>query len=135
MSRPVGLTKDAGFEIGLSRTVDVPPDRAWAVIVSDVGVRTWLGDGVRLPAEKGRNYESVEGTRGQIRSYHASGRLRLTGQPASWHHPTTVQVTVSERGGKSVIRFHQERLVDPAERARQREHWRAVMDDIVALLC
>lgn len=134
MSRTVGLTKDAGFEIGLCRTVDVPPDRALATIVGDQGVRTWLGDGVRLPAEKGTTYETVDGTRGQIRSYHPSGRLRLTWQPAGWDHPTIVQVTVSERRGKSVIRFHQERLVDPAERARQRDHWRAVMDEVVALL-
>lgn len=134
MSKPIGLTQDVGFEIGVSRTVDTPASRAWDVIVSDEGVRTWLGSGVHFPAEKGTGYRTDDGTRGEIRSFHPFGRLRLTWQPQDWDHETTVQVTVSERNGKAVVRFHQERLADAGERARQREHWRAVMDDIVALL-
>ncbi|WP_395727983.1 SRPBCC domain-containing protein [Nakamurella sp.] len=131
---PVGLTRDAGFEIGVSRTVDLPPDQVWRSLVSDDGVATWLGAGVRLPdpaAAKGTRYRTTDGTRGEIRSLHPTGRLRLTWQPPDWDHESTVQVTVSVRGGRTVIRFHQERLSDPAERARQREHWRAVLDAVV----
>lgn len=137
MSRPIGLTQDAGFEIGVSRTVDADPARVWEAVVSQDGVRTWLGDGVHLPADPatagGTRYRTADGTRGEIRSVHAFGRLRLTWQPRDWEHESTVQVTVSERNGKAVLRFHQERLADPDERERQRAHWRAVMDDIVAL--
>jgi uncharacterized protein YndB with AHSA1/START domain len=132
---PIGLTRDAGFEIGVSRTVDAPPGRVWEVLVSEAGVATWLGPGVRLPADptaaKGTPYRTADGTRGEIRSFHPAGRLRLTWQPPDWDHESTVQVTVTSRGGRSVIRFHQERLAGPDERARQREHWRAVMDAVV----
>lgn len=34
------------------------------------------------------------------------------------------------RDGRASLRFHQERLADADERARQRGHWRAVMDRI-----
>ena len=137
-STPVGLTRDAGFEIGVSRTVDLPPDRVWRTLVSDEGVAVWLGAGVQLPTDpaiaKGTPYRTADGTRGEIRSFHSTGRLRLTWQPPGWDHESTVQVTVSSRGGRTVLRFHQERLADPAERARQRAHWRAVMDAVVDLL-
>lgn len=132
---PVGLTRDAGFEIGVSRTVDRPADRVWRTLVSDEGVAIRLGAGVQLPTDpvcaKGTRYRTADGTHGQIRSFHPTGRLRLTWQPPGWDHESTVQVTVSSRGGRTVIRFHQERLADPAERARQREHRRAVLDAVV----
>ncbi len=128
MSKPTGLTRDVGFEIGVSRTVDAPLSDVWDAVVGDEGVRIWLGDGVRLPAGKGTAYETADGTIGEIRSFHPNDRIRLTWRPPGWDHETTVQVTVSGRNGRTVIRFHQERLADPDERARQREHWRSVMD-------
>ncbi|WP_307853532.1 hypothetical protein [Kitasatospora sp. RG8] len=45
-----------------------------------------------------------------------------------------MQLTVTPAGGGTVLRFHQERLGDPAERARQREHWRSVIDAVAAEL-
>jgi hypothetical protein len=33
-----------------------------------------------------------------------------------------------------MVRFHQERLADAAEREQQRAHWRAVLDAVVAAL-
>lgn len=134
MSTPVGLTREAGFEIGVSRTVDAPADRVWHSLTSEDGLATWLGAGVRIPdpdTAKGTPYRTSDGTRGEFRSVHPGGRLRLTWQPAGWDHDSTVQLTVSSRTGRTVIRFHQERLTGPDERERQREHWRSVMDAVV----
>ena len=114
--------------------MDIALAKVWAAIVDDDGVRTWLGDGVHLPAHRGTPYTTATGTRGEFRSFHPNDRIRLTWRPTEWDHESTVQVTVSERGGRTVIRFHQERLADPAERERQRGHWRAVMDELVEAL-
>ncbi len=132
--RPVGLTRDTAFEIGVSRTTDIALAQVWAAIVDDDGVRTWLGDGVHLPADRGTPYTTAAGTTGEIRSFHHNDRIRLTWRPADWDHESTVQVTVSERGGGTVVRFHQERLADAAERERQRAHWREVMNELVEKL-
>ncbi|HEY5879100.1 MAG TPA: SRPBCC domain-containing protein [Nakamurella sp.] len=129
--RPVGLTREAGFEIGVSRTVDIPLERIWDILVSGEGTRTWLGDGVNLPAERGTTYRTTDGTAGEIRSFHPNDRVRLTWRPDDWDHESIVQVTVSSRGGRTVVRFHQERLADPDERERQRAHWRGVLDELV----
>ena len=136
-STPVGLTRDAGFEIGVSRTVDAPPDRVWRSLTEPAGVAIWLGAGVLIPdpdGAKGTPYRTADGTRGEFRSVHPVGRLRLTWQPPDADHETIVQLTVSSRAGRTVIRFHQERMTAPDERERQRAHWRAVMDAVVARL-
>nr|MDT0666443.1 SRPBCC domain-containing protein [Micromonospora sp. DSM 115978] len=131
--RAIGRTKDVGFEIEVSKTVPYPVDAVWQFLVSRDGVSRWLGDGARLPASKGERYETADGTTGELRSLRSGDRVRLTWRPPGRSHDTTVQVTVSASGsGKTVLRFHQEWLADAAERASQRDHWRAVLADVLA---
>lgn len=128
----IGQTKDVGFNIGVSRTLPFPREVVWAAIMSPEGVALWLGEGATLV--KGERYETIEGTVGEVRSLHPFDRVRLTWHPRDWDHESTVQVAISASGAKTVLRFHQERLDGPEERARQRDHWREVMDSIVDLL-
>ena len=129
----VGQTKDVGWHIGVSKTVPHPVEHVWALLTSRDGLRLWLGD-VELSTAKGDRYETPNGTVGEIRSFHEHNRVRLTWRPADWDHDTTVQVAVVGQGDKTMLRFHQEWLADADERARQREHWRAVMASVEAAL-
>jgi uncharacterized protein YndB with AHSA1/START domain len=130
----VGQTRDVGFEIGVSRTVPLPRQVVWDFLTSPDGQAVWLGPGARLAPERGHRYETADGTGGEVRSFRELDRIRLTWRPAGWSHDTTVQVTVSGPEHATVLRFHQEWLADGAERERQREHWKAVMDRVVAAL-
>ncbi|RJL31979.1 SRPBCC family protein [Bailinhaonella thermotolerans] len=133
----VGETKDAGFQIGVSRTLPHPRERVWDFVVSPEGLALWLGDlgdAVRLTPGKGARYTTAGGTTGEVRSFREYDRVRLTWRPRDWDHDTTVQVAVSGDGGKTVLRFHQEWLADAGERSQQREHWRAAMDRVTAAL-
>lgn len=126
----IGKTKDAGWEIGVSKTVPYPLDRVWDYL-SGPGLAAWLGD-VRLEPEKGAPYETAEGTVGEVRGYREREKIRLTWRPRGWSHESTVQVALREAGpGKTVIVFHQERLAGPEERAAQREHWQGVLKVVV----
>lgn len=130
-----GHTKDAGWQIGVSKTVDQPIEQVWDFLTSAEGTALWLGHGVATLDEKGRPYETADGTTGETRSFRREDRIRLTWQPADWDHDSTVQVAVTPSGfDKTVIRFHQERLVDAREREQQRTHWRAVMTSVVSAL-
>ncbi|MGW4895172.1 SRPBCC family protein [Kitasatospora sp. NPDC004240] len=133
-TRPVGLTRDAGFEIGVSRTLPHPPEAVWELLTSARGTALWLGPGARLATEPGGPVTADDGSTGELRSLHPGARIRLTWRPPGRTGPTTVQLTVTPNGGRTVLRFHQERLADPEERSRQREHWRAVMDAVAAEL-
>jgi len=131
----IGETKDAGFEIGVSRTVPLPRHVVWDFLASPRGQAVWLGPGATLAAQRGHRYRTADGTTGEVRSFRDLDRIRLTWRPAGWDHDTTMQVTVSGPAEHAtVLRFHQEWLADRAERERQRAHWREVMDRVVAAL-
>ncbi|QGV79127.1 SRPBCC domain-containing protein [Streptomyces ficellus] len=120
---PTGLTRDAGWQIGVSKTLALPVGALWDFLASPEGVAIWLGatEG-GLPTEKGTAYETADGTVGEVRSYRPGDRVRLT------HGTTTVQVAVSANGpGRTVLTFHQEHLASAEERERRRAHWQGVM--------
>ncbi len=126
----IGKTKDAGWEIGVSKTVPYPLRQVWDYL-SGPGLAVWLGD-VRLEPEKGAPYETADGTVGEVRGYRELERIRLTWKPKSWEHESTVQVALRSVGpDKTAVGFHQERLAGPEERAAQREHWQGVMKSVV----
>jgi uncharacterized protein YndB with AHSA1/START domain len=118
----------------VSRTVRHPREAVWALLTSPEGTALWLGEGVALPTEPGTPYETADGTRGELRSRREHDRIRLTWQPPGWSHDSTVQVALSGAGGKTTLRFHQERLADSGERERQRTHWKAVAGRVEAAL-
>lgn len=129
-SRPVGKTRDVGWQIGVSRTLDADVDTVWSYLISQRGLAVWLGAGVTTPLAKGREYETDDGTTGQIRSVRDRDRVRLTWQPPGRPDHATVQVAVASAKRGCLLRFHAEKLYDSDERERMREHWRRVADRI-----
>lgn len=99
---PVGKTRDAGWQIGVSRTVPLTPDEVWARIDDPAA---WLGE------------EADD-----VRSCRPLDRIRV-----GWKG-TIVQVAISPAKTGTTVRFHQEHLADADERERQRAHWSAVLD-------
>lgn len=131
---PTGLTKDAGWQIGVSRTVNLPLDDVWEFMISPEGVAIWLGEGAELPTGRGTPITAADGSTGELRSLRPLDRARLTWQPTGWDHETTLQFTVSGGETSTVIRFHQDHMASEAERNRQRDHWRSVLARLVAAL-
>lgn len=127
---PTGLTKDAGWQIGVSRTLPHPPTTVWDLVSGPRGLALWLGTGVQLSSpRRGSAYRTDAGVAGEVRGYRHGERIRLT------YGPTTVQVTLTPaEGGRTVLRFHQERMADARERERQRAHWRRALAAIAEAL-
>jgi uncharacterized protein YndB with AHSA1/START domain len=131
----VGRTRDAGWQIGVSRTIDHPVGAVWDFLVSPEGVAIWLGEGVTVLPDRGGGYQTTAGVRGETRSRHELDRIRLTWQPPDWPHDTTLQLTVRPAGeGRTRLVVHQERLADAGEREHQRRHWQGVINAVVAAL-
>jgi uncharacterized protein YndB with AHSA1/START domain len=131
----VGRTRDAGWQIGVSRTIDRPVGEVWDFITSPAGVAIWLGEGVTVLSERGAGYETTAGVHGETRSFRELDRVRLTWWPPNWTHDTTLQLTVRPTGkGRTVLGVHQERLADAVEREQQREHWKGVVTALAAAL-
>ncbi|WP_370972335.1 SRPBCC domain-containing protein [Amycolatopsis sp. cg9] len=134
MTSSVGKTADVGWNIGVSRTLPYPAETVWDFLVSRDGVAIWLGPGVELPREPGVEYETANGTVGEIRSYVEHDRVRLTWRPSDWDHDSTVQVRLSGAGAKTTLRFHQEWLASAGEREEQRAYWQDVTERVVTAL-
>lgn len=128
--KPAGLTKDAGWQIGVRRTLPVPVDAVWEFLTSPAGVRIWLGDGAVIPTERGDRVVTADGGEGELRSLRHKDRVRLRWRAPGWTHDTTVQIAVRGDERKTSITFHEEWLADETERAQQREHWQSVADAI-----
>ena len=119
---PVGKTKDAGWEIGVSRSFPCSVEHGWSVLTGPEGLPVWLG-ATSLPPDD------------ELRSLRPLDRIRLTFRPPGWSHDSTLQVAVTRSpSGKTVVRFHQERMAGPEEREAQRDHWRSVLDRLAPLL-
>lgn len=134
-TRPVGRTRDAGWQIGVSATLDADPAVVWELLTG-AGLHLWLGgvDG-GLPTLAGTTGTTTDGGWFEVRSFRQGDRVRLrwspSGDPAQ---ASTVQVTVRGSGaGRTRVGLHSEQLPDAASRDRQRVHWRAVMAEITAL--
>lgn len=127
---PVGKTRDAGFQIGVSRTLDHPVEDVWELVASDQGLDIWLGEGARPTPERGTPWRARDGATGETRGYRELDRIRVTARAADADADaeTTIQVAVrAAPGGRAMLRLHEERLAGPEERERRRAHWQDVL--------
>ena len=132
--RVVGETADAGFEIGVQRTVVANPTDVWRLLTSRPDL--WLGQGVWVEFSERVQYEvpptaGAPGARGEIRVVKPGVRLRMTWHPDGWAAPATLQLTLAEPGpGKTAINAHMEKLPDAETREVMRQHWRTALERI-----
>ena len=132
--RVVGQTSGADFQIGVQKTLPVPPDVAWALLAEGPGRDIWLGSVDPLEFRKGQKYRTADGREGEVRSCVPGERVRLT-----WSHPSlartsTVQIYLAPAGDRTSVRFHQERLSSLEERELMRSHWRQVLEELAGLV-
>ena len=126
MSESTGLTKDAGWEVGVRTTVAPPLQGVWEFLIGE-GLPLWLGEISSLPVEPGASFVTNDGVRGSIRSYHNAQRVRLSWQPEDWPHDTTLQLTVKEAATGTTVALHHEKLADRKERRMMLGHWKNVI--------
>ncbi len=79
----------------VSRVVDFPVKKVWAVLLTPDGQSALLGEGASL-GDKGETWQAADGTWGVTRSYHPCEEIRF-----SWHKDehspkTWVDVTLTE---------------------------------------
>lgn len=127
-----GLTKDAGWEMGVRQTVEAPLPAVWSFLFGD-GLLIWLGE-TTLALENGAEYRTADGVRGTVRSYTENSKIRLTWWPDDWPHDTLLQVSVREAASGTVIGFHHEKLADRDERRMMLGHWKNVVASLAAHL-
>lgn len=132
--KPVGKTRHTGWQIGVRRTLPIPAERAWELIISPMGIAIWLGAGSEFKPSKGAAYELLDGTTGEVRVLVPDSHLRLTCHPPGWPRPSTIQVRVIPKGKKCVVSFHQEHLSDSDTRETRRVFFKKALDELQEIL-
>lgn len=125
---PTGVTKDAGVQIGVRRTLAAGQARVWDYLLSPEGLRLWVGEGADFEPRVGYSYSSRDGAYGRITVAEPPRKLRMTWQQPEWDNPSRLQWMVLASGaGKTAVGIHQEMLDDVYMREMMRQHWDAVL--------
>lgn len=121
---PVGLSKDAGVQIGVRKTMAATKERVWDFLMSSEGLSLWIGDVPSLELQVGHEYDSKEGVTGKLTVVVPYHKLRLTWKRKEWDNPSRLQIYVlSTKTGKTTIAIHQEMLDDVYMREIMRRYW------------
>jgi uncharacterized protein YndB with AHSA1/START domain len=127
-----GKPKDAGWEVGVRETVDVPLPVVWQYLVSS-GIPVWLGVG-EFRGVKGFRYTMADGVRGEVQSYTEGSKIRVTWRPDDWPHDTVLILSVKEVEAGTTIAIHHQELADRDERRMMLGHWKNVVGDLARAL-
>lgn len=125
--RPVGLTRDVGWNAGARRTIRARADTVWHALLAEA-LPLWFGT-PEEPIEflRGAAYRTREGASGEIRGAEPGRRIRFTRSFGDSSVSTTVQLTVLPAQTGTTIAFHEERLAGPEERAESIREWKAAL--------
>lgn len=128
---PVGVTKDAGVQIGVRKTLAISKETAWNFLTSSDGLSLWIGDVQSFKLQVGHKYESKEGVSGKVTVVKPYQKLRMTWKRAEWDKASRLQFYfLSTNSGKTTIAIHQEMLEDIYMREVMKRYWNEMLTQI-----
>jgi uncharacterized protein YndB with AHSA1/START domain len=132
---PVGVTKDAGVQIGVRRTFAAPKERIWRFLTADEGMSLLLGKVAGLDWKVGEVFESDEGITGKLTVVVPHQKLRMTWKLPEWERPSRLQLyLLTTATGKTTVAVHQEMLEDVYIRGLMKQFWEAKLAQVESLL-
>lgn len=128
---PVGVTKDAGVQIGVRKTIAAEKERVWRFMLSADGLKLWIGRVPEFRLEKGFEFESAEGVTGKLTVVRPLHKLRMTWMRPEWNRPSRLQMYfLSASHGRTTVAIHQEMLEDVYIRELMRRFWEETLCNI-----
>lgn len=127
--KPVGLTKDVGWQFGLRKTFLYSQEYLWDFMFSDEGLKIWLGE-LREELEIKKAYKTKEGIEGLVKVFTPYSHIRMNWKKKDWENVSTVQVRVIGNDEKATISFHQDNLLDNNQKEEMKLYWNKKMTEI-----
>lgn len=127
--KPVGLTKDVGWQFGLRKTFPYSQEYLWDFMFSGIGLKIWLGE-LKEELEIKTAYKTKDGIEGLVRVFTPYSHIRMNWKKKNWENISTVQVRVIGNHEKATISFHQEKLLDNNQREEMKLYWNKKMTEI-----
>lgn len=127
--KPVGLTKDVGWQFGLRRTFPYSKEHLWDFMFSGKGLKIWLGE-LKEELEVKTTYKTKDGIEGLVRVFKPYSHIRMNWKKKNWENISTVQVRIIGNHEKATISFHQEKLLNNNQREEMKLYWNKKMTEI-----
>lgn len=129
MAKQIGQTKDVGFQFGLQKTFSVEFEKMWDFMFDGKGLEIWLGK-LEYDLAIDKNFQTKDGIEGFVRVFKHHSHIRINWKKKAWKNMSIVQVRVIKKDNKSLISFHQEKLIDAKQRDEMKSYWNIKMDEI-----
>ncbi|HEX2984099.1 MAG TPA: SRPBCC domain-containing protein [Ignavibacteriales bacterium] len=130
----VGLTKDAGFQFGLRKTFPLSVEEVWGFMFSKEGISIWLGNMDISVLEKDTEYKTKKGIEGVVKVFKPYSHIRMRWKKKDWENVSTLQIRVMPTGNKATIGFHQENMLNAAQREKMKAYWNGIMEELARKL-
>ncbi|MCB1164389.1 SRPBCC domain-containing protein [bacterium] len=119
-----------GYQISVTRTIDVPLPRAWQAWTTARAWNRWFTTKSRLNLREGGRYTNADGDTGEFRAIVPGDRLRFT-----WDNPkhcpgTLVEVRFAELGERCRITVQHSKLASKRDAEAMRGGWSWAMDSL-----
>ena len=123
-----GQTKDAGFQLGVRKTFQGNQVDVWNFLISNEGIRIWLGLIEPDHLIPGQPFTLNSGIEGEITVLKLQSHLRMKFRKKKWKNTSRLQLRVIPTGrNKTIVAFHQEKLQGPEQREQMKRHWNKVI--------
>ncbi|MGL4631724.1 MAG: SRPBCC domain-containing protein [Leadbetterella sp.] len=124
--KPVKIN-DLGFQVSISKVFSVSTETIWEFILSDEGIKVWLGTMSIEDFEIQKPFTTVEGIEGKLTVFKPNCHLRLKWKPKHWQKFSTIELRVTNRKGKASVIFHQTGFFEIEKREEMRIYWKGII--------
>ncbi|KKO89223.1 hypothetical protein AAW12_24235 [Sphingobacterium sp. Ag1] len=115
MANYIGLTKDAGWQFGIRKTVPTNIERLWEVFFSDRGLGYWT-EGVDQNFSTFKEYSHIR-TKWKHKNFEENAHLQIRFIP-------------SKNKDKTTISIHVDHLKNESQREVSKKYWSVVIENL-----
>lgn len=131
--RVEGQNLKGDYSVTVTKSFALEQKVLWKKLWSVEGLALWLNPMSEFVLKKKNAFEVEGGIFGDVRSFKAPLRARLSWQDSDWLKPTYLQIYIAKRPGKkSVLAFMHDSLKTAAVKEQMRRHWRQAIERLHA---
>lgn len=106
MKNKVGLTKDAGWQFGIRKSVPLNINEVWELLFSEDIIQHWIKHATR-----------------EFSTFKQFSHIRTKWKLKEWANEAALQMRLLSNKDKTVIAFHIDKLLNETQRSETKSYW------------
>ncbi len=117
MGKKTGLTKDAGWQFGIRKSISLNKNEVWDFLFSEKGINLWL-----------------EGADKEFSTFKNYSHIRTKWKLNEWTNEASLQMRVLSNKNKTTIAFHIDKLLNESQREVTKAYWEQMINKLTEKL-